>query len=120
LTKTIKRTISISPDLRRGSAQALADVVHEVLLLILLPAQDLPEIPRLHEVVVGDLGLEVDYLAGPLLVRGALLVLRGRDDLGLGAAGEVVGLRAIVASGETRAVAAGGVVRIEGRLMGRS
>lgn len=77
----VKRTISNSPDRLSGSAQALGDVVHEVTLLILLPAQDLPELPRLHEVVVGDLGLEVDNGADPLLVRGALLVLRGRDDL---------------------------------------
>lgn len=109
----LNHTISISPDLRCGSAQALGDVIHKVLLLIRLPTQDLPEVPRLHEVVVADLGLEVDHLAGPLFMRGALLVLGRRDNLGLSAAGEIVGLCAVVASREARAITAGGIVRIE-------
>lgn len=66
----------------------------------------MPELPRLHEIVVRDRRLEVEHLPNPLLA------LRGLDDRGLEVAGEVVGLGAVVSdvAGASRVVGVEGLV----------
>lgn len=91
-----KLTITLISHLLYGTAQVLGDVIHEVLLLILLLAKDIPELPRLHEVVVRDMALEIHDCPDPLFMRRALLILCRCNNLRLEVAGDVVGCGAVV------------------------
>jgi hypothetical protein len=105
-------TITLISHLLHGTAQVLGDVIYEVLLLILLLAKDVPELPRLHEIVVRNVALEIHDCPNPLLMGDALLVLCRCNDLRLEVAGDVVGCGAVV--GEvTYAVTTSRVVGVE-------
>lgn len=101
-----------------GSAEVLSDVVHQVLLLVLSASEDLPELARLDEVGVGDLGLVLDDAADPLLVGRKHLVLRRLDDRRRVVCGDVVLLRPVVGDVGC-AIPPRRVVHIEGPVRGK-
>ena len=90
------------------STQMSRHILHEVLLLARSPAENLPELAGLDEILVGDRDLLGDGGAGPLFV-----FLAGLDRLvgEVAVGGGVVGVGAVVAVDGHDAIA---LVRVEG------